>query len=133
MLTHLNPFQCSICGEAGWLVFTSGVCAGRLRAVNFKVIMQVIDLNPCLECCSSGGVFSRTLMVETGHLVSLYISNFIFYSIYKLIISCNFHSNFNIFLRNIWGYLRLPWNLGWGFLWQRLTAVPCISLRTAPS
>ena len=80
MLTHFNPFQCSICGETGWLVFTSRVCGGRLRGANFKVIMQLIDLNLCLECCSSGGVFFGILMVETGHLVSLYISNF---SVYK--------------------------------------------------
>ena len=77
--------------------------------VKFKVKMQVIDLNPCLECCSSGDVFSRLLLVETGYLVSLYISNFIFYFIYKLI-SFNFHSNFNIFLRNILGYLGLLWS-----------------------
>ena len=61
MLTHFNPFQCSICGETGWLVFTSGVCGGRLRGVNFKVKMQVIDLNPCLEFFSYRGVFSRIL------------------------------------------------------------------------
>ena len=78
MLTHFNPFQCSICGETGWLVFTSWVCGGRLRGVNFKVKMQVINLIPCLECYFSGGVFSYTLMVETGHLVSLYVSNFKF-------------------------------------------------------
>ena len=133
MLTRFNPFECSICGETGWLVFTSGVCWGHLRGVHFKVKMQVIDLNPCLECYSSVGVFSCILMVETGHLISLCISNFIFYFIYKLIISYNFHSTFNIFLRNIWGYLGLPWSLGWDFLWRRLRAVPCISLRTALS
>ena len=97
MLTHFNPFHCSICGETGWLIFTSGVCGGRLRGVNFKVKMHVIDLNPSLECCSSGGVFSGISMVETGYLVSLHLSNFIFYFIYKLIISFNFHSKFNIF------------------------------------
>ena len=133
MLTHFNTLQCSICGETGWLIFTSVVCGGRLRGVNFKVKMQVINLNPCLECCSSGGVFSHILMVETGYLVSLYIDNFIFYFICKLIISFNFHSNFDIFLRNIWGYLGLLWSLGWDFLWQRLMAVPCISLQAAPS
>ena len=133
MLTHFNPFQCSICGETRWLVFTSEVCGGRLCGVNFKVKMYVIDLYLCLECCLSGGVFSRILLVETGHLVSLYISNFKFYFIYKLTISFNFHSNFNIYLRNIWGYLELPWCLGRDFLWRRLTAVPCISLRAAPS
>ena len=87
--------------ETGWLVFTSEVCAGHLRGVNFKVKMQVIDLNLSLECCSSRGVFSNILMVETGYLVSLYVSNFIFYFIHKLIISFNFHSNCNIFLRNV--------------------------------
>ena len=58
--------------------------------------------------------------VETGYLVSLYIRNFIFYFIYNFIISFNFHSNFNIFLRNIWGYLGLQWSLEWDFLGRRL-------------
>ena len=133
MLTHFNPFQCSICVETGWLVFTSGVCGEGLRGMNFKVIIQIIDLNSWLECWSTRGIFSRILIMETCHLVSLYISNFIFYFICKLIISCNFHSNFNIFLRNIWGHLGLLWSLGCDFLWRRLTAVPCISFRTAPS
>ena len=30
VLTHFNPFHCSICGKPGWLVFTSGVRRGRL-------------------------------------------------------------------------------------------------------
>ena len=34
--------------------------------------------------------FSRILLVTTGYLVSLYISNFIFYFIYNFIISFNF-------------------------------------------
>ena len=97
MLTHFNQFQCSIC------CFTSAEWGEK--------------------CCSSGGVFCRILLVETGYLVSLYISNFIFYFIYNFIISFNFHSNFNIFLRNIWGYLGLPWSLGWDFLWTRLRLV----------
>ena len=61
--------------------------------------MLANDLHLCLECCSSGGVFSRILLVETGHLVSLYISSFIFYFIYNFIISFSFYSNFNIFLK----------------------------------
>ena len=32
-------------------------------------------------------------------------------------ISFNFRSNFNIFLRNSWGYLGLPWSLGRDSLW----------------
>ena len=131
MLRHFNPFQCCICGETGWLVFTHRGCGGCLKRVNFKVKMQVIDLNPCLECCTSGGVFSRILMVETGYVVSLYISNFISYFIYKLIILFNFHSNLNIFLRNIWGHVGLSWSLGWDFLWQSLMAVPCIFMWAA--
>ena len=101
MLTHFNPFQCSICGETGWLIFTNGVSRVRLWGVNFQVKMQVIDLYLCLECCSSRGVFSRIPLVETGYLVSLYRSNFMFSFIYIFIISFNFCSNFNIFLRNI--------------------------------
>ena len=61
--------------------------------------------------------------VETGYLVSLYIRNFIFYVIYNFRISFNFHSNFNIFLRNIWGYLGRPWSLRWCFLWRTLILV----------
>ena len=40
--------------------------------------------------------------------------------LYNFIISFNFHSNVNIFLRNIWGYLVLPWSLGCVFLWRML-------------
>ena len=101
MLTHFNQFQCSICLETGWLFFTSGVW-------NVALLESVI--------CG-------ILLVETCYLVSLYISNFIFYFIYNFIISFNFHSNFNIFLRNIWGYLGLPWSLGWDFLWRKLRLV----------
>ena len=69
------------------------------------------------------GVFCRILLVETGYLVSLYVSNFIFYFIYDFIISFSFHGDFNIFLRNIWGDLGLPWSLGWDFLWRKLRLV----------
>ena len=96
-LTHYNQFQCSICWETGWLVFTSGVWNVALAEEFFAV--------------------------ETGYLVSLYISNFMFYFIYNFIISFNFHSNFDMFLRNIGGYLGLLWSLERDFLWIRLRLV----------
>ena len=64
-LTHYNQFQCSICWETGWLVFTSGVWNVALAEEFFAV--------------------------ETGYLVSLYISNFMFYFICEFIISFSFH------------------------------------------
>ena len=56
MLTHFNPFQCSISGKSG-LVLTNGVRGGPLWGLDFYVKMQVINLYLCLECCPSGGIF----------------------------------------------------------------------------
>ena len=107
------------------LCFLCRLCYHILTNSNAPFVEKQVDWFLLVGCgmLLFRSVFRRILLVGTGYLVSLYISNFVFYFIYNFIISFNFHSNFNISLRNIWGYLRLWWSLGWYFLWGRLRLV----------